>query len=586
MRTEPLERKLAAILYADVAGYSRLTGEDEEGTHRALRAYLDVITVGIESHRGRVVHYAGDAVLADFATVSDSLSCAVDVQRHLKDCNQDLPDDRKVQFRIGINLGEVIVDQDEIYGDGVNVAARLESLAEPGGICISESVRTAIGKKLPLSYGFMGEQEVKNIAEPVRAYRVQQGLDEVTERPSPEAGAIPLAGKPSIAVLPFNNISGDPEQDYFSDGLTEDIITLLAAWRSFPVIARNSTFAYKNQSPDVRQVANDLGARYVLEGSVRKAGNRVRISAQLIDGLTGNHLWADRYDRELEDVFAVQDEITTNIVAAVEPEMSKAEILAVTRKRPGNLNSWELYLRGLANMPSYGRYRTETKQLFEKSIEADPTFADAYTALALCYSADVYAQYADYVDGAATMFDLAKKATAIDSRNFRIYLVLCMAHIWKGDLKHAVEAGRKAVELNPSSPEAYEVLALALTHSGEPEEAEGYGQMCLKLSPLDPKLHNYYFQLVQATLGQRRFEEAYVHLEKCLSARPHDVSYLGFKTILLGHMGRKEEARVCLDEYLSKRGIKTADDYRKIFVLNSVQTELNLDGLRKAGWEV
>ncbi len=261
MRTEPLERKLAAILYADVAGYSRLTGEDEDGTHRALRAYLNVITVGIETHRGRVVHYAGDAVLADFATVSDSLSCAVDVQRHLKDCNQDLPDDRKVQFRIGINLGEVIVDQDEIYGDGVNVAARLESLAEPGGICISESVRTAIGKKLPLSYEFMGEQEVKNIAEPVRAYRVQQGLDEVTERPSPEVGAISLADKPSIAVLPFTNISGDPEQDYFSDGLTEDIITLLAAWRSFPVIARNSTFAYKNQSPDVRQVANDLGAR-------------------------------------------------------------------------------------------------------------------------------------------------------------------------------------------------------------------------------------------------------------------------------------------------------------------------------------
>jgi adenylate cyclase len=316
-------------------------------------------------------------------------------------------------------------------------------------------------------------------------------------------------------------------------------------------------------------------------------GNRVRITAQLIEGTTGKHVWAKRYDRELEDIFAVQDEITARIVAEVEPEMSKVEMSSVIRKRPGNLNSWELYLRGMANMPSYGRLRAETKRLFEQSIEADPTFSDAYIGLALCYSADVYAQRADDPGAAvAAMVDLERKASAIDPRNFKNYLMLCMVHIWRGQLQQAVDAGRNAVDLNPSSPEAYEILALALTHFGKPEEAEECAHMCLKLSPIDPKLHNYHFQLVQATLGQRRFEESYAYLEKCLDARPHDVTYLGFKTILLGQMGRTKEAGDSLVEYLSKRGLKTADDYRRIFVLNSAQTELNLKGLRKAGWDV
>jgi adenylate cyclase len=581
-----MERRLAAILAADVVGYSRLMETDEAGTLTALKAHREeLIDPAIAEHRGRVVKLMGDGTLVEFASVVDAVQCGAAIQKKSAERNTGTPEERRIEVRIGINLGDVIVEGGDIYGDGVNVAARLEGLSDPGGICVSGKVYDEVRNKVDLEFEDLGDRRIKNIAEPLRVFRVMLGPRRSAPGSSPAAGVI--MDRPAIAVLPFTNLSGDPDQEYFADGLTEDIITALAAWRTFPVIARNSTFSYKGQSPDVRKVASDLGARYVLEGSVRKVGTRVRITGQLIEGATGKHVWAKKFDRELEDIFAVQDEITARIVAEVEPEMSKVEMSSAARKRPGNLNSWELYLRGMANMPSYGKLRTETKRLFKQSIEADPTFSDAYNALGLCYSADVYAQRADDPDAAiATMVDLEKKASAIDPRNFKNYLMLCMIHIWKGQLKRAVEAGRQAVELNPSSPESYEILALALTHSGHPEEGEDCAQMCLQLSPIDPRLHNYYFQLVQATLGQRRFEDSYTYLEKCLDARPHDVSYLGFKTILLGHMGRKREAGDCLAEYLSKRGVKTADDYRKIFVRNSTQTELNLEGLRKAGWNV
>ena len=343
------ERKLTAILYADVAGYSRLTGQDEEGTHRILSTYLDTISAFIERHKGQVLHFAGDAVLAEFASVVNALTCAAEIQRDLKARNDDVPKERKLEFRIGINLGDVIVDRQEIYGDGVNVAARLESLAEPGGICISRSVLDQVKNKMELGYESLGEQKVKNIAEPVQAYRVilepkivGKVVGENRARlnrtqsivafvllvflavgaraiwnayfHSEELGLPELPAKPSIAVLPFKNLSGDSTQDYFSDGITEDIITELSREKDLFVIARNSTFAYKGKSVDLRQVAHELGVRYILEGSVRKAGNRVRVTTQLIDGLSGEHVWAEKYDRELDDLFALQDEIVLNIL--------------------------------------------------------------------------------------------------------------------------------------------------------------------------------------------------------------------------------------------------------------------------------
>ena len=323
---ERLPRKLAAILYADMAGYSRLTGEDEDATHRRLRDYLDLIATTIESHRGQVMHYAGDAVLARFDAVVDALSSAASIQDELKNRNTDLPDERKVQFRIGVNLGDVIEDRGDIYGDGVNVAARLESLADSGGICISESVRTAIGKKLDLAYESMGEQNVKNIEEPVRAYKVALTVEEKTQTTSPTKPTLELPDKPSIAVLPFDNMSGDPEQEYFSDGITEDIITELSRFSSLFVIARNSSFAFKGQSIDVKSIARELGVRYMLEGSVRRAGNRLRINAQLLDTEMATHIWAERYNGSTDDIFELQDEITRNIVGSITPQIESAEV--------------------------------------------------------------------------------------------------------------------------------------------------------------------------------------------------------------------------------------------------------------------
>ena len=301
--SERLPRKLAAILYADVAEYSRLTGEDEDATHRRLSEYLDLISSTVDEHHGRVMHYAGDAVLAMFEAVIDALSGAVAIQNELQLRNQELPDDRKVQFRIGVNLGDVIEDREDIYGDGVNVAARLESLADPGGVCISESVRTTVGKRIDLNFEFMGEQEVKNIAEPVRAYRLVPHEADTNHATRSSSRKPELPDKPSIAVLPFTNMSGDPEQEYFSDGITEDIITELSRFPALFVIARHSSFVFKGQTIDLKEVGGRLGVRYLVEGSVRKAGDRVRITAQLIDATTGDHIWAERYDRGIEDIF-------------------------------------------------------------------------------------------------------------------------------------------------------------------------------------------------------------------------------------------------------------------------------------------
>ncbi|MFP6735689.1 MAG: adenylate/guanylate cyclase domain-containing protein [Rhodospirillales bacterium] len=340
MGDQPIQRKLAAILYADVAGYSRLTGQDEDATHAAVRAGLATLTRAIEGRGGKVNHYAGDAILAEFGSVVGCVEMAVEVQRRFRDENRDVPEDQQLLFRIGIHMAEVIDDGGEIYGDGVNIAARLEALAEPGGICVTGIVADQVRHRLDVSVEDMGDYQVKNIENPIRAYRI--GVAEGGSSPNRAA-----AEKPAIAVLPFENFSSDPEQEYFSDGIADDIITALSRFGWLQVTARNSTFSYKGQSPDLRDVAKDLNVRYVLEGSVRRAGERVRISVQLIDGGTGNHIWAERYDRELEDIFDLQDEITTTVASAIEPELAKAERDRSSRKTKGNLDAWDLYQRGM-----------------------------------------------------------------------------------------------------------------------------------------------------------------------------------------------------------------------------------------------
>ncbi|MHC4611210.1 MAG: adenylate/guanylate cyclase domain-containing protein, partial [Planctomycetota bacterium] len=387
-----VQRRLAAILAADVVGYSRLIRADEEGTLAALKIlHKDLIDPKIAEHHGRVVKLMGDGMLAEFGSVVDAVRAAAEVQHAIAERNANLPEEQRMVFRVGINLGDVVIDGDDIHGDGINVAARLEGLAAPGGICISAAVYDQVRDRLELAFEDLGEQEVKNIDRPVRVWRWTTDASVTTGGLATADKQLSLPDKPSIAVLSFVNMSGDPEQEFFSDGMAEEIITALSRYRWFFVIARNSSFTYKGRAVDVTQVGQELGVRYVLEGSVRKAGNRVRVTAQLIDATTGNHIWAERYDRELDDIFALQDEITETIVAAVEPELGVVERERARRKRPENLGAWGSYQRGLWHLlgdPTRDAL-AEARRLFQHACELDPEFAAAYADLAWTHTIDI-----------------------------------------------------------------------------------------------------------------------------------------------------------------------------------------------------
>ena len=533
MAAQSLPHKLAAIFYADVAGYSRLTGEDEEGTHRTLSAYLDVLSATIKRHGGKVLHYAGDAVLADFATVSQALNCAVAVQHELKTRNAALPEARRVEFRVGVNLGEVIVDRGEVYGNGVNVAARLESLAEAGGICISGTVVDTIGATLPFSYEFLGEQSVKNLEKPVRAYRVvfdPQAAQHAAAQALPVTGnrrrsiglaalallivagstvavwrysvqhesapakvvgsptpALQLPDKPSIAVLPFVNMSGDKEQEYFSDGITEDLITALSKLSGLFVIARNSVFTYKGRAVKPKQISRELGVRYLLEGSVRKAGNRVRITAQLIDATKGYHLWAENYDGELKDIFALQDDITRQIVAALAPKLAAGEQSGSKRQETNSIEAYDLVLRGIA---LYFQFRKEShamaRQMFERAIALDPNYARAYVSVAWLYFVDWEFQWTEAPAALDRSLEAARKAVALDDSLSDAHTLLGWDSLWKKQHDFAIAELERAVSLNANSAPAYTFLAEALNFSGRPDEAIGFAKKAMRLDPKYP----------------------------------------------------------------------------------------------------
>ena len=446
-----LPRKLAAILYADVAGYSRLTGEDEDATHRTLSEYLDLISSVISSHGGTVMHYAGDAVLAQFSAVVDAMAAAVEIQNELRSKNEELSDDRKVQFRIGVNSGDVIEDRGDIYGDGVNVAARLEALADPGGICISDAVRTAVGKKLDFIYEDMGEQEVKNIEEPVRTYKIVMESKEKPDIASAELPALELSEEPSIAVLPFTNMSGDPEQEFFSDGITEDIITALSRISGLLVIARNSTMVYKGKAVDVKQVGREQGVRYVLEGSVRKAGNRIRVTAQLIDATTGHHLWADRYDRELDDVFKVQDEITGKIIVEMRVQIAEGEQVRLWAGGTDSVQAWEYVARGSVIFLRETREGDlEARRLAEAALNIDPDYINATVLLGYTHLCDAFWNWGESK---------------------------CQS------MEQALQCGHRALELDNKHPDSRNLLAMSAAIQGEHDEAIQLAEEAVALAP-------------------------------------------------------------------------------------------------------
>ncbi len=545
MESDRLPRKLAAILYADVAGYSRLTGEDEDATHRALSEYLDLISATVESHSGQVMHYAGDAVLAKFDAVVDAMSAAVAAQNELRACSADVPDERKVQFRIGVNLGDVIEDRGDIYGDGVNVAARLESLADPGGICIADAVRSAIGKKLDLDYEDLGEQEVKNIAEPVRAYRVLSKSEQTEMDSAPGGTTAPeLPEKPSIAVLPFANMSADPEQEFFADGIAEDLLTKLTSILGLFVIARNSSFRYKGKAVDVRQISEELGVRYVLEGSVRKAGNRVRVTAQLIEAASGSHLWAEAYDRDLTDVFAVQDDITINVVKALQVTLLEGEQARVWHHSTDNLEAWSCLTRAKAHFEEHLTVEENRAgiALLERAVELDPNYASAWVRLGWLLVRQVRNFWTDELAGVmARGAECAHKALALDENLAEAHSLLGYFHLLDGDYDQAVAAAERGVALGPNKADVAMILAFNLNWVGRPGEALVWIEKAMRFSPVyssrfvNTKAH------ALRLLG--RFDEAVEAYGAVISKAPAYLSpRIGLMTCY-AEMGRKAAAQ-------------------------------------------
>ncbi len=553
MTDREVQRKLAAILVADMVGFSRLMATDETGTLAGLQEHRrEIIDPKIGEYGGRIVKLIGDGMLAEFLSVVDAVQCAIDIQNAMARRNVDRPDDRRFEFRIGVNLGDVIVVEDDIYGDGVNVAARLEGLAEPGGICVSRAARDQIRDKMNVSLVDLGEVEVKNIPRPVRAFKIDLRLDQAAAEPglAAQVPETPVHDKPSIAVLPFDNMSGDPEQEYFADGLTEDIITALSLWRSFPVIARNSTFAYKGQSPDIRLVAKELGARYVLEGSVRTGGQRVRITAQLVDAATGHHVWAEKFDRKLEDIFELQDEITERIVATISPELERAEQKRSAAKAPTSLTAWDYYHRGMSLIyKSTKEDNIKARGMFDRAVELDPNYGQAHSGLSFSHTRDLLLEFSDSRDDSiSAALRTARQAVACDDTDAFAHVLLAIANMWPGEFDLAIAEAERAVELNPNSAFARLILGTALDNAGRSGEGILEIERSLQLNPRDPQVHISCNTLARAQLNAQKYEEAVACARKALSVRsdfPHAFYLLASA---LGHLGRLDEARKALAE--------------------------------------
>jgi len=571
-------RRLAAILAADVAGYSRLIGADEGGTLERLRALRrQLLDPKIAEHRGRLVKTTGDGLLIEFGSVVDALRCAVDVQREMTGRNTGMPPDNRIEFRIGINMGDIVVDDGDIFGDGVNVAARLEALAEPCGICVSARVQEDAAGKLDLVFEDIGEQQLKNIVRPVRVYRVVTEACPETLRSGADP---PLPDKPSIAVLPFANMSGDPEQEYFADGMVEEIITALSRIRWLFVIARNSSFTYKGQAIDVKQVGRELGVRYVLEGSVRKAGGRVRITAQLIDALTGTHLWADRFDGSLEDVFDLQDKVASSVAGVIEPALQAAETARSADRPTNDLTAYDLYLRAYAMVLSSARQIPEALCLMEQAIERDPRYGPALAWAAHCCNRlllDGRSEdpAADRLKGA----DFARRALEVagDDPSILANAALALAYFGE-DIGAMMALVDRALALNPSFARGWYVSGLLRMWAGQPDIAIEHIEASLRLSPR-ARVGWSLAQIGFAHFFARCFDEAVAKLVLAIQEAPSNPHPYRFLAACYAHMGRLDEAREVVERLraLTSVVIPSATPLR-----NAEHRELLLSGLRLA----
>ncbi len=580
MPTEYVQRKLAAIFSADVKGYSRLMGDDEVATIHTLTSFREVMASSIQRHDGRVVDSPGDNILAEFASVVKAVQCAVEIQQELRTRNVELPEHRKMHFRIGINLGDVIIEGERIYGDGVNIAARLESLAEGGGICISGTVYDQIENKLPQGYDYLGEKTVKNIKRPVRVYRVLIEGDAVV---SEVQRNLVLPDKPSIAVLPFVNMSQDPEQEYFSDGITEDIITDLSKISGLFVIARNSVFTYKGKSIQVGQIGQELGVRYVLEGSVRKAGNRVRITAQMVDAGTDYHLWAERYDREVQDIFALQDEVTQKIVAALEVKLGKDEQKRLIHNETENLEAYDYYLRGLEYSNRFTREGNAlAREMFEKSTELDQDFAQALAGLGWTYFTEWTRGWSQEPESLEKAYQLALRTLSLNDSLPNAHYLLGFVYLWKKQHEEAIAELERVLALDPNDADGHAGLAELMTFVGRAEEAIGLLQEAMRLNPHYPV---WYLVTLGWSYGLlERYEEAIETLQRALIRNPDLFSTRIILASVYIETGRIEQARAEVEELLrispefSLQLLKERTPFKDQALL-----ERSVEAMRKAG---
>ncbi len=584
-----VERRLAAVLAADVAGYSRLMGADEEGTLARLKEVRKtLVDPTIAKHRGRIVKTTGDGMLVEFASAVDAVRGAVELQRGMDDQNVSVSPDQRIEFRIGIHVGDIIIDDDDIFGDGVNVAARVENECEPGGVCLSGNAFEQIRGKTDFRFDDLGEKRLKNIERPVRLYAVQGATSAaatttaaISIMQSDNNKPLPLPDKPSIAVLPFQNMSGDPEQEYFADGIVEDIITALSRFRSLFVIARNSSFTYKGRAVDIKQVGRELGVRYVLEGSVRKGGNRMRITAQLIDATSGAHVWADRYDRDPSDIFAVQDEITASVAGIIEPALADAEQQRVLRKPPDSLDAWEAYQRGLWHFNRYSPEENKTAlNFFRQAIALDPNFAPGHYGYALALQWEIWhfsTRPFSEVQGPARAE--AQIAVSLDDKDAMAHAILAHMMMWNGEWEAAIAEARTAIALNPNSAFVISMLGCVLGYGGYREEALTRLQQAMRASPHDPLTWLWTVWTGSIQLLSRDFDAAIQTYQQVFRLRPGFIqAQVGF-AMCLAHLGRIDEARQVL-----KRARQQVQDprYQSAPWLRPEDKALRLEGIRLA----
>jgi TolB-like protein/Flp pilus assembly protein TadD len=552
MGEDRVERRLAAILAGDIAGYSRLMGVDEEGTLHNLKVHRkDLVDPKITEHRGRIVKTTGDGILVEFVSVVDAVRCAVDIQRGMAERNTDVPVDKRIQFRIGINVGDIIIDGGDIFGDGVNVAARLETLADPGGIMVSSVVHDQVRDKLSFGFEDMGEQIVKNISRPVNVHRVHLAEVSPEKAKSTSGQQKPISTgseRPSIAVLPFANMSGDPEQEYFADGITEDIITGLSKLRWFFVIARNSSFTYKGKAVDVKRAARELGVRYILEGSVRKGGNRVRITAQLIDAATGNHIWADRYDGELSDVFALQDEITKRVVTAIEPKLLEAEALRSQSRSAEDLDAWEMVIH--ANSLFWRMTEAEGAaaiDMLERAIKRYPNYAPAHSMLAFMLLVSSHLQVTPAMGHELNRApELGARAAELDDSDPWAHLALGYVAFMQRRMTESVAEFQRALQLNPNFAAAHGYLGWALAFDGQSDNAMIHLQEAVRMSPHDPQNAIFNVGMAISHYMAGRYDDAIAACRTAFQTRAGMARGTRIYIASLAQAGRLEEARAAL----------------------------------------